>query len=154
MVPALKSAGTVISSTRIRVLIEKGDLKKASEMLGRPVSVVGTVEHGHGRGKSIGFPTANLNPHHEALPPAGVYAANGYLEKKKLRGVISIGPKPTFGDSNKGLEVHFLKFNQNIYGRKIELLFVKRLRDIQRFATPELLGKAIARDIKSAQKIL
>ncbi len=154
VIPAFKSGGETISSTRIRVLIEKGDLVKAGHMLGRPVSVVGTVEHGHGRGKSIGFPTANLNPHHEALPPAGVYAAYGFLEKKKLRGVISIGPRPTFGEKEAGLEVHFLRFDQNIYGRQVEMIFVKKLRDIKRFASPQLLGKAIAKDIQSAQKLL
>ncbi len=123
-------------------------------MLGRPVSVVGTVEHGRGRGKSIGFPTANLNPHHEALPPAGVYAAYGFLEEKKLRGVIHIGERPTFGDKLKSLEVHFLSFHEDIYGRQLELIFVKKLRDIRKFASPKLLSQAIARDIKSAQKSL
>ncbi len=154
LVDAFKIAGEVVSSSRIRVLIEGGYLQSASRMLGRPVSVVGTVVHGRGRGKSTGFPTANLNPHHEALPPAAVYAAYGFLGKKKLRGVLHIGTRPTFGDRQKSLEIHFLGFHQRIYGRQIELIFVKKLRDIRRFKDAAELAGAITSDIRRAQKYL
>ena len=154
LIPAFKVKGTVASSSRIRAFIEEGKLEAASAMLGRPVSVVGTVVRGRGRGKSLGFPTANLNPHHETLPPAAVYAAYGFLNKKKLRGVLHIGQRPTFADKQKSLEVHFLGFHQNIYGRQIELIFVKKLREIQRFDNPELLSKAIAKDISLSRTYL
>ena len=154
LIPEYKLSGEIISSSKIRLSIEKGDFKRAGQMLGRPVSVVGTVVRGRGRGKTIGFPTANLDPHHEALPPAAVYAAYGFLGKKKLRGVIHIGERPTFADRQKTLEVHFMEFNGNIYGREIELIFVKKLRDIRCFRNPDLLQKAILRDINQARKLL
>lgn len=144
----------IISSTRIRRLIESGRLGTAREMLGRPVSVYGTVVHGRGRGKSVGFPTANLNPHHETLPPAGVYAAWGFLNGRRLKGVIHIGEKPTFNDKEKSLEVHFLNFHKNIYGKEIELIFVARLRGIRRFKSREDLSGAIQKDAGQALRIL
>ena len=153
-VAALKMGTDVISSTRIRSLIEKGELVKASKMLGRPVSVYGTVIRGRGRGRSLGFPTANLNPHHEALPPPGVYAAYGYLGATKLKAVIHIGERPTFKDREKSLEAHFLHFHKNIYGRDVELIFVKRLRSITPFKNPAALIEAIHKDIRQAREIL
>ncbi len=144
----------IISSTSIRRLIESGRLAKAAQMLGRPVSVYGTVVHGRGRGEALGFPTANLNPHHETLPPSGVYAAWGYLNKKRLRGVIHIGERPTFQDRERSLEVHFFDFHRTIYGKELELIFVKRLRSIRRFPTREALKKAIRDDSKRALKAL
>lgn len=147
---AFKKSKKAISSTLIRQLIEKGNLKEAEKMLGRRVSVFGTVIRGRGRGKKIGFPTANLDPHHETLPPCGVYAAWGLLGKKKLRGVIHIGERPTFGDKELSLEVHFLSFHKSIYGRAIELFFVKRLRGIRHFASAKALKKAIQKDTKEA----
>ena len=150
----VKTGNGVISSTRIRELIEGGDLAKASQMLGRPVSVYGTVIRGRGRGKSVGFPTANLNPHHEALPPAGVYAAYGTLDGEKLKAVIHIGRRPTFKDKENTLEAHFLRFHRNIYGRDVELIFVKRLRSINRFTNSSRLASAIRNDIFKAKKFL
>lgn len=154
LVRPLKKGGRAVSSTRIRLLIETGKLKEAARLLGRPVSVVGTVVHGRSRGKRIGFPTANLDPHHEALPPAAVYAAYGYLGKKKLKGVLHIGERPTFGDRKKTLEVHFLRFHQNLYGRDVELIFVRKLRSIRRFSGAGALQAAIRADIRRALQIL
>ncbi len=143
-----------ISSTRIRQMIERGDLADAKSMLGRTVSVYGTVVRGRGRGKKLGFPTANLNPHHEALPPAGVYAARGFLGSKPLKGVIHIGERPTFKDKQRSLEVHFFNFHRNIYGKDLELLFIARLRSIRGFSGPEHLAEAIRDDVAKAKKIL
>ena len=150
----LRFQGKPVSSTRIRRAIEKGELSLAGRMLGRPVSVYGTVVRGRGRGKKLGFPTANLNPHHEALPPPGVYAVVGFLGKKPLKGVIHIGEKPTFKDRQKSLEVHFFDFHNDIYGRDLELIFVARLRAIRRFGSVERLIKAIRADSAKARKIL
>ena len=154
LVSPLKEGSQVISSTRIRHLIEKGRLREAEKMLGRPVSVYGTVKHGRGRGKSVGFPTANLNPHHETLPPPGVYAALGFLGGKKLRGMIHIGERPTFQDKEKSLEVHFLDFHRDIYGRELELIFISRLRSVRRFKDARALGQAIRKDVLKAKKAL
>lgn len=143
-----------ISSTRIRRMIERGDLVRAKRMLGRTVSVYGTVVRGRGRGKKLGFPTANLNPHHEALPPAGVYAARGFLGTRPLKGVIHIGARPTFKDRLRSMEVHFFDFHKNIYGRDLELLFIARLRPIERFSHPRYLAEAIRHDTAMAKRIL
>ncbi len=154
VVSPLTFKNEIISSTRIRQLVERGDLSKATQMLGRPVSVYGTVVRGRGRGKSLGFPTANLNPHHETLPPGGVYAAWGYLGKRKLKGVIHIGQRPTFKDRQATLEVHFLNFHEKIYGSDIELIFVKRLRETRAFESPQALITAIRKDAKQALQAL
>jgi riboflavin kinase/FMN adenylyltransferase len=154
LVRPLVFAGGNISSTKVRHWIEHGDLTTARRMLGRPVSVYGTVVRGRGRGKPLGFPTANLNPHHETLPPAGVYAAWGYLNGKKLKGVIHIGPRPTFGDFERTLEVHFLDFHRDIYGRELELLFVRCLRRTRPFQHPAELASAIQKDIAQARRLL
>ncbi len=149
--PVLFFRTQAISSTRIRHLIENGDLKQATKMLGRPVSVSGTVVHGRGRGHSVGFPTANLNLHHETLPPEGVYAAVGYLGKRLLRGMVHIGPRPTFKDKERSLEVHFLNFHRNIYGSEIELIFLAKIRPIRSFDNPQKLAKQIKMDIQRAE---
>lgn len=153
VIPAVQNGKETISSTRIRHLIESGDLKTASRMLGRPVSVYGTVVRGRGRGKSVGFPTANLDPHHETLPPDGVYAAWGELDGKKLKGVLHIGKRPTFRDAEKTLEVHFLNFQGNIYGKEIELAFVSKLRGTRRFGNAAALAAGIRKDIAAANAI-
>ena len=149
----LKRNGIIISSTRIRHLIEKGKLAKAAQMLGRPVSVYGTVVRGRGRGRGLGFPTANLNPHHETLPPGGVYAAWGRFCGTKIKGVIHIGERPTFKDREKALEIHFLDFKEKIYGKEMELFFLKRLRGTRRFKNPKELQRAIRKDIRKALRI-
>ena len=154
VVPPLKIGRQIISSTRIRQSIEKGELARAAKMLGRPVSVYGTVIYGRGRGKSIHFPTANLNPHHETLPPSGVYSAWGYLNGRKLKGIIHIGARPTFQDKERSLEVHFLDFYENIYGKELELVFVSRLRSTRRFSSPEELAAAIQKDAEKALQTL
>ena len=148
----LKVQGEIISSTVIRNLVEKGNFKKAARMLGRPVSIFGTVIHGRGRGKGLGFPTANLDPHHETLPPEGVYAVRGMLGIRPLRGVLHIGKRPTFKDAEKSVEVHWLDLKRDLYDREIELFFVKRLRATRRFADAQALGRAIQRDIAAAYK--
>ncbi len=149
----LKTRGEIISSTRIRRLIENGRLNEASKMLGRPVSVYGTVVRGHGRGRGLGFPTANLNPHHETLPPHGVYAVWGFLNGRKLKGILHIGQKPTFHDPALSVEVHFLGFRQNIYDREIELFFVSKLRNTKHFKNPDALAKAIQKDAAQARRV-
>jgi riboflavin kinase/FMN adenylyltransferase len=154
LVGPLKDGGEVISSTRIRRLIEGGQLKRASMMLGRPVSVYGTVIRGHRRGQKMGIPTANLDPHHETLPPAGVYAAWGLLSGRRLRAAVHIGGRPTFGEKEKSIEAHFFDSELNLYGKELELLFYRRIRPIRRFKTARHLISAIRRDISHAREVL
>ncbi len=152
--PPLKWKGRIISSTAIRRRIESGDLRQAAAKLGRPVSIYGTVVHGSGRGHGIGFPTANLDPHHETLPPDGVYAVTGDLNGKKLKGVLHIGKRPTFGLKKRSVEVHLFDMKKDLYGREIELFFVKKLRGIRRFKNAQALGAAIRKDIRLARMCL
>ena len=149
----LRFGGRAISSTRIRQLIERGDLSGAARMLGRPVSLYGTVVHGRGRGKSVGFPTANLDPHHETLPKAGVYAAKGVLGRRRLLCVVHIGQRPTFRDTEKSVEVHFPGLRGSLYGREIEPFFLERLRGIRRFSGKEALARQIRADIRKARAL-
>ena len=151
--PAVRVGGRILSSTAIRHDIEKGRLHHAAQMLGRPVSLYGTVVKGHGRGAELGFPTANLDPHHETLPPEGVYAVYAQLGKKRIRGVVHIGSRPTFGERDRSVEVHLLGWRGELYGRELELFFVKKLRGIRRFPSRQALTAAIRRDVAQARRV-
>jgi riboflavin kinase/FMN adenylyltransferase len=146
----------MISSTAIRQHVLGSRLDRAAAMLGRQFSVLGTVESGDHRGHELGFPTANLNPHNEVLPPDGVYAARAVIGRETLGGVANIGVRPTFDDhpSQRMLEVHLLDFNREIYGCDLEVQFLQKLRDEQKFASVEALKTQIAADIQAARKLL
>lgn len=146
--------GGVVSSTRIRRLVLEGKLREASGLLGRAVSVIGTVVKGRGRGRSIGFPTANLDPHHEILPPEGVYAAAGRIDGRMRPAAVSIGPRPTFSDAQKTLEVHFPGLSRNLYGKDVELEFRKHLRPLRRFRNTDALTHAIRSDVRKTLNLL
>jgi len=137
-----------ISSTYIRKLIKKGNLQAAQRLLMRPVSVLGTVIKGASLATKLGFPTANINPHHEVLPSSGVYAVKIIFNHQKLNGVCNIGTKPTFRtQGEKHIEVYIFNFRQNIYGRYLEIQFVKKIRDEKKFASSPSLVKQIKKDI-------
>jgi len=152
----LKSKGLVISSTVIRKLIKSAKIKEAQELLGRRVSVLGTVINGSRLGRLLGFPTANINPHHEVIPPAGVYAAQIVFSKKKYNGVCYIGKRPTLRLENKALrvEAHLFNFHKNIYGRALEIQFIKLIRQDQKFASLKELAFQVKKDIHSCRKII
>ncbi|MDD5449739.1 MAG: riboflavin biosynthesis protein RibF [Candidatus Omnitrophica bacterium] len=156
-VPLLKIGGIPVSSTRIRALVLSGRLKEASILLGRPVSVLGTVINGSRRGRILGYPTANINPHHEAIPPSGVYAVYALVNGKKHKGILNIGVRPTFhnkGESEPTIEAHLFGFNKDIYGKDIEIIFIRRLRAEKRFPNREALIKQIRIDEQTANVIL
>ncbi len=150
----LTESGETISSSAVRQHVLAGNLDAAAAMLGRPFSILGTVEHGDHRGRALGFPTANLNPHNEALPPNGVYAVRAILEGRSLGGVVNIGVRPTFAGTARRLEVHIFDVNEGFYGRDIEVVFVHRLRDEQKFDSIEKLRHQIAADVTAARVIL
>ena len=149
-----------ISSTFIRRLIRKGDLKSAEKLLLRPVSVLGTVIHGTSLARQYGFPTANLDPHHEVLPSAGVYLVRTIFKNKNLNGVCYIGPKPTFIQSQlKGklqrdthIEVHFFNFKGNLYTKDLELQFLVKLRQAKKFGEVTNLVAQVKNDLKTAKE--
>ena len=155
VVEAVRVGGMVVSSTLIRELIQKGQLREAAQLLGRNYLLYGQVIHGHGRGsKKLGFPTANLKPAGELLPKPGIYAVWAIFEEKRYPGVANLGWNPTFHDQKFSIEVHILKFNQDIYGQPLRVEFVERLRDEAMFHGPEELVAQIKKDIAQAKKVL
>ncbi|MCX5681269.1 MAG: riboflavin biosynthesis protein RibF, partial [Candidatus Omnitrophica bacterium] len=141
----------IVSSSRLRVLIRDGNLLLAKKYLGRSVSVFGQVVHGDGRGRRLGFPTVNINSGPEILPPLGVYIVEVILNGKLFQGVANIGHRPSFKrKSNKIIEAHIFNFNKNIYGRNIEIRFLRKIRDERKFDRPEDLSFQIEKDKKEA----
>ncbi|MFH1758845.1 MAG: bifunctional riboflavin kinase/FAD synthetase [Pseudomonadota bacterium] len=155
VVEAVRVAGAVVSSTRIRELVQKGEMPEAAKMLGRNYPLSGKVIRGHGRGsKQLGFPTANLKPEGDLFPQPGIYATWTYYEGRKYAGVANLGWNPTFHDQKFSIEVHILNFDRDIYGQLLRLEFVERLRDEITFRGPEELIVQIKKDISQAKNIL
>ena len=168
--PPVLAHEDVVSSTRIREALSLGEAEVASDLLGRPHSVEGTVEHGMNRGgKLLGFPTANLHlGDNLLLPKTGVYGVFAEINPvnhilpgicpgsggKYLRGVANVGRNPTFGDNNLHVETHLLDFHGNIYGAAFRLHFIKRLRDEQKFNGITELVAQIRNDCHCARALL
>jgi riboflavin kinase/FMN adenylyltransferase len=155
-------AGHSVSSTAIREAVELGDLEAARRMLGRPASVLGTVVRGDGLGRRLGFPTANLDLHHELHPPPGVYFGTASVvgvpppgsAGPSWKAVVNIGFRPTLGGAGPDpptVEVHLLDVDRDLYGRSLEVSFLGRLRPEQRFADLDQLAAQIARDVAEAR---
>lgn len=138
-----------IGSTLIRQLIAEGKLHHARRLLGRYVSVMGKVSKGDARGKTLGFPTANIYPQNEIIPPLGVYAVNVIVGKMNLQGVANVGRRPSFKtkDNRVNVEVHILDFHKNLYGKEIIVEFIKKIRNEKIFNLKEKLIQQIQRDI-------
>jgi len=147
--------GKPVSSTRIRSVITRGRMAEAEEMLGRPVSLFGSVYRDRQLGRQLGFPTANLDFQNEVLPPSGVYAVHAMVRRRLFDGVLNLGVRPTFGRASGGLaaELHLLDVNMELYGRGIEVFFVKKLRNERAFASRRELKLTIARDVKRARNL-
>ena len=144
-----------ISSTKIRQLVMDGKMEQAEKMLGRNYQIRGKVVTGRDRGgKLLGIPTANINLHDELCPKTGIYAVTVECEDIQYRGVANIGYSPTFEDHEFTVEVHILDFNENIYGKKIRVNFIKRIRDEIKFETIDALIDQIKNDIDAAREIL
>lgn len=143
-----------VSSTRLRGCLAAGDVEQAAAMLGRPHSVSGSVTHGHGRGKGLGFPTANLSGVDALLPGGGVYAVVVCRGSDRWHGVTNIGHNPTFGPGVLSVETFLLDADVNLYGETITVAFVSRLRDERAFASADELKAQIAADVARARNIL
>ena len=154
VVPMVKSRGEVVSSTAIRRYIMNGKLNEAARMLERPVSVYGTVVSGKKRGRLLGYPTANIDPHHEAIPPAGVYAVWVRRGSRRYGGALFIGKPSTFGETEQVIEVHIFDFHGFIYHEDIEVEFVRRLRGGRKFRNHGALIEQIRHDDLQARKVL
>ncbi len=154
-VTPIKSNDEVVSSTAIRRAVERGDFARAAAMLGREYTILGTVVRGDDLGKKIGFPTANLSAHSEQFPPNGVYAAEACINGEVRRGVLNLGVRPTItsGKSERVLEVHLFDFNREIYGKDVEVRFVKFLRPEMKFKNVDELTAQIRRDVDQAREL-
>lgn len=153
----LKSGGEKISSSEIRKLIQDANIYAANKELGRPYSLEGMVIHGDSRGKSIGFPTANISVWDgKILPPAGVYATRLYLEGKLYDSVTNVGYRPTFVENQirPTVETYVMDFDKEIYGHKVKLLFIENIRPEIRFENINSLTKQIHQDVQNAEEIL
>ena len=148
--------GQRVSSTLIRDALNAGELDIAEKLLGRAYSVCGAVEHGDKRGATIGFPTANIQMHREKTPIQGVFAVTMTgIDERELSGVANVGSRPTFdGGTRVVLEVHLFNFDEDIYGKEVEVHFKKKIRDEVRFQSLEDLQRQIHKDVASAQQIL
>ncbi len=145
-----------ISSTRVRAMVAAGDVEEAAAALGRPHEVRGMVVPGDGRGRTLGFPTANVAlPPGLAVPRSGVYAVRaGKMGEPLLPGVANIGSRPTFEGAGEALEVHLLEWTGDLYGATLRVAFVSRLRDERRFAGAGELAEQISADVAAARRRL
>lgn len=155
VMPPVKISGEVVSSSRIRAFLSEGEVDAAARLLGRPYRVSGRVITGDGRGRSIGIPTANLEVWAErSLPKAGVYVCHAFVDGKPWRAVTNVGFRPTFesGPVSPRVETHILDFLDPIYEQEIQLDFLSRLRDEQRFPSVQALVEQIHRDIQQTRE--
>lgn len=145
-----------ISSTSIRRAIAGGDLTRAADGLGRAYSIGGTVRPGDQRGRTLGFPTLNLGAPspRKLLPPEGVYAVRVQTPRGTFGGMMNLGPRPTFGDAATALEVHCFEMTGDLYGVRVRVDLLARLRETQKFNGPEALRAQLARDEAAARAVL
>jgi riboflavin kinase/FMN adenylyltransferase len=141
------------SSTRVRDAVTSGEVERAAHVLGRPHALHGTVEHGDARGRTLGFPTANLGQVMEMLPPFGVYAVRAQVggAGEQRSAVMNLGVRPTVDGTKRRVEVHLLDFDGDLYGAQVRVEIVARLREERRFAGVDELRAQIARDADAAR---
>ena len=151
VVPPTTVDGVAVSSSGIRTALHRGDLPAATRALGRPYAIAGTVTAGAGRGRTLGFPTANIAPDRPLLVERGVYLGRVYLEDGRHVAVVNVGVRPTFGETTLAVEAHLLDFSGDLYGRQVRLEFLERLREEMRFPSVEALKAQVARDIEAAR---
>lgn len=143
---------TIVSSTIIRQLIAQGNVHQAARLLGRPLQIKGTVITGDQRGRTLGYPTANLTINEGlAIPDDGVYVVQILIDKVQYTGVANVGTNPTFNGSERRIEIYILKFTGNLYGQTVTVSFLERIRGEITFTTAEQLKKQISLDIKVAE---
>lgn len=152
--PPVMMEGERISSTRIRQAIRDGNLEAAARMLGRPYTVAGRVIEGRRLGRELGFPTANLVEGDEQFPPDGVWAVRAVESGRRFDGVANLGIRPTVDGQAHALEVHLFDFEGDLYGKVLEVEFVRLLREERKFSSLEALREQIARDAADALYLL
>jgi len=152
-VPAIEEDERPISSSRVRRLIQAGEAEKVLALLGRPFHLRGVVVHGDGRGRVLGFSTANLETEWEMLPHIGVYAAVVVVDQQVHAAAVSVGRNPTFGLHELRVEAHLLDFAGDLYGKDITVHFVGRLRDEKKFNDVQQLIEEMHHDVKRTREL-
>ena len=142
----------VISSSEIKKLISKGNIDKVNKLLGRNYLISGKVIHGEKRGRLIGFPTTNLSTEWNFLPKKGVYVSKVVISDKSYQSITNIGVRPTFNANSLQIESHIFDFNKNVYGKKIKIYFLARIRSEKKFETVEKLIENITKDVNFGRK--
>ena len=150
IVPKVQIDGSDVSSSLIRALVERGEIDEANRRLAARYRIAGTVESGAGRGASIGFPTANLEGVVNLVPGPGVYAARTFGLDDVYASAVHIGPNPTFDDNRLKVEVHLIGWHGSLNGRRLEVEFVRRLRDVVRFESADQLAAQLRKDVAAA----
>jgi riboflavin kinase/FMN adenylyltransferase len=153
VIPA-QGDGEAYSSTRVRRLLEAGDVAGANSILGRPWEIVGMVEHGDKRGRELGYPTANVALTDFQIPKFGIYAVRCMLDGERHDGVASLGIRPTFDQTDVKLEVYLFDFSGDLYGRSMRVEFHGFLRPELKYEGPEPLKRQIAADVDAAKRLL
>ncbi len=154
VVPAVADSDRAISSSRIRALLAEGRVDIARRQLGRCHFIEGSVVKGHQRGRELGFPTANVRGRTEVVPGNGIYATLVQVGGRRMHSVTSIGVNPTFGSGPRTIETHILDFKEDLYGRRLQVFFVERLREERNFPSVEGLVGQIEEDIVHARRVL
>ena len=145
----------MVSSTAVRRALDEGRVEDAARLLGRPFALSGVVERGEGRGRGLGFPTANLSVDPLlALPGDGVYACWAWVGDVRRPAAVSIGVRPTFGGGQRAVEAHLLDFSEELYGAEVRLEFVARLRGQESFDTADALVAQIHHDVDRTRRLL
>ena len=154
VVPPRTLDGGPVSSTEVRASLQRGDVERAARFLGRPYGVCGEVVPGAKRGRTLGFPTANVKTERPLLVPGGVYACRAEVGGVEHPAVANIGTRPTFENQDFAVEVYLIDFSGDLYGRRLCLAFHRMLREERRFAGVDALKEQIARDVALARSCL
>ena len=154
-IPAQYMESVAVSSTKIRKALQEGDIRTANKYLTREFQITGEVVKGAGRGKTIDFPTANINikEDYKLTPVDGVYAVQANIEGEWFNGMMNIGLRPTFDGKERSFEVHLFDFDGDLYGETIGIRFIEKMRDERTFASAEDLKEQLGRDAINARKI-
>lgn len=142
--------GVLVSSSRVRGALDAGEVRSAADLMNRRYSVIGLVVEGAKRGRTIGFPTANLDLVQTLLPKEGVYSVQAHTSSGSFPAAANIGPNPTFGEHARKIEVHLIGFDGDLYGSNLRVEFVERLRETRKFANVGDLVEQMKRDIEAA----
>ncbi len=146
--------GKIVSSSAVRNFVREGDVREASQFLGYDFYIEGQVIEGERRGRQIGFPTLNLDTDWDILPRVGVYATRAYIDEEKKESITNVGYRPTFGSDGLLVETHVFDFDRDVYGKRVRVEFIERVRDEQKFDGPGALVDQIKKDVLKVKEIL